>query len=92
MPEILSRIEEKIAKLSKKINIFIKKKLITIPDVMNKIIAKREYISTQPDQSSIPKEHNVILFSPASASFDSFKNFEERGKYFNKQIKKQVNS
>ena len=38
------------------------------------------------------KEHNVILFSPASASFDSFKNFEERGKYFNNQIKKQVNA
>ena len=29
----------------------------------------------------------TILFSPASASFDSFKNFEERGKYFNKLIK-----
>lgn len=30
---------------------------------------------------------NVILFSPSSASFDDFKNFEERGKYFNKIIK-----
>ncbi len=38
------------------------------------------------------KEHNVILFSPASASFDSFKNFEERGEYFNNQIKKQINA
>ena len=25
----------------------------------------------------------IILFSPASASFDNYKNFEERGKYFN---------
>jgi UDP-N-acetylmuramoylalanine--D-glutamate ligase len=32
----------------------------------------------------------TILFSPASASFDSFKNFEERGKYFNKLIKNYV--
>ena len=32
----------------------------------------------------------TILFSPASASFDSFRNFEERGKHFNKLIKKHV--
>jgi len=37
------------------------------------------------------KKHlnNTILFSPASASFDSFKNFEERGLYFNELIKRQ---
>ena len=29
----------------------------------------------------------VILFSPCAASFDQFKNFEERGKFFNKIIK-----
>jgi len=28
----------------------------------------------------------VILFSPSAASFDQFKNFEDRGKYFNKII------
>ena len=33
------------------------------------------------------KVHQVILFSPAAASFDTFKNFEERGKYFNNLIK-----
>ena len=32
----------------------------------------------------------TILFSPASASFDNFKNFEERGKYFNKLIKNYI--
>ncbi len=29
----------------------------------------------------------VILFSPSAASFDQFKNFEERGKFFNDNIK-----
>jgi len=33
------------------------------------------------------KKHQTILFSPAAASFDNFKNFEERGKYFNNLIK-----
>ena len=33
-------------------------------------------------------KHKTILFSPAAASFDSFKNFEHRGKYFNNLIKK----
>ena len=33
----------------------------------------------------------TILFSPAAASFDSFKNFEDRGLYFNQLIKKYIN-
>ena len=33
-----------------------------------------------------------ILFSPAGASFDSFKNFEDRGSYFNKIIKTYINA
>ena len=32
----------------------------------------------------------VILFSPSAASFDQFKNFEDRGKYFNKIIKNYI--
>ena len=35
--------------------------------------------------------HKTILFSPSAASFDNFKNFEERGKYFNQLIKKYIN-
>jgi len=35
--------------------------------------------------------HKTILFSPAAASFDDFKNFEKRGEYFNQIIKKYVN-
>ncbi|MDC0517894.1 UDP-N-acetylmuramoyl-L-alanine--D-glutamate ligase [Candidatus Pelagibacter sp.] len=33
----------------------------------------------------------TILFSPSAASFDSFKNFEDRGLYFNNLIKKYLN-
>ena len=35
--------------------------------------------------------YKTILFSPCAASFDSFKNFEDRGFYFNKLIKKYLN-
>tara|TARA_B100000963_G_scaffold360802_1_gene393189 strand:+ start:8841 stop:10145 length:1305 start_codon:yes stop_codon:yes gene_type:complete len=34
--------------------------------------------------------HQTILFSPCAASFDTFKNFEERGHYFNKLIRKHL--
>ena len=33
------------------------------------------------------KLHSTILFSPAAASFDTYKNFEERGKKFNELLK-----
>ena len=33
----------------------------------------------------------TLIFSPSAASFDSFKNFEDRGQYFNKLIKKYLN-
>ena len=36
-------------------------------------------------------QKKYILFSPAGASFDSFKNFEDRGSYFNKIIKTYIN-
>tara|TARA_B100000287_G_scaffold416195_1_gene450586 strand:- start:445 stop:843 length:399 start_codon:yes stop_codon:yes gene_type:complete len=36
------------------------------------------------DIKKIDKEQKInLIFSPCSASFDRFKNFEERGKYFN---------
>ncbi len=34
---------------------------------------------------------NIILFSPSAASFDTFKNFEDRGLYFNKLLKNYLN-
>ena len=44
--------------------------------------------------TTIKKEkskNKIILFSPCAASFDSFKNFEDRGLFFNKLIKKYLN-
>ena len=32
--------------------------------------------------------YKTILFSPSAASFDTFKNFEDRGNYFNKLVKR----
>ena len=46
--------------------------------------------------STIKREINkdlykkTILFSPAAASFDQFKNFEDRGNYFNKTVSKMI--
>ncbi len=37
------------------------------------------------------KNHKTILFSPCAASFDNFKNFEDRGSYFNKLVKRHLN-
>lgn len=34
------------------------------------------------------KDYEIILFSPMAPSYDEFKSFEERGKYFNELIKK----
>ena len=38
------------------------------------------------NKKNFPKKN--IIFSPSAASFDSFENFEERGDYFNKLIKR----
>ena len=43
-------------------------------------------ISIFNDTKNITKKKITILFSPASASYDQFKNFEERGNHFKKLI------
>ena len=53
-----------------------------------KSLIKRLSLEIQFDKNI---NHKTILFSPAAASFDSFKNFEKRGEYFNQLIKKYIN-
>ena len=67
---------------------FFKKKL-------NNKITSRSYSNLENILKKIVKEiklnknkHSHILFSPSAASFDKFKNFEDRGHYFNHLIKK----
>ena len=68
-------------------NIFIKelKKVIKYESFSNlKLLIKKIFLDMKINKS---QKHQTILFSPAAASFDSFKNFEERGEYFNNLIK-----
>ena len=67
------------SKLKKKIKF---KNFKNIKDALNQaflVIRKKKFIN------------HTILFSPCAASFDSFKNFEERGYYFNNLIRKYLN-
>jgi len=65
------------------------KKVIRYETFTNlKILIKKIFLDIK---SSKNKNHQTIFFSPAAASFDSFKNFEERGKYFNNLIKEFTN-
>ena len=53
-----------------------------------KSLVKKLSLEIKVDNNTI---HKIILFSPSAASFDNFKNFEERGKYFNQLIKRYIN-
>jgi len=53
-----------------------------------KSLVKKLSLEIKVDNNTI---HKIILFSPSAASFDNFKNFEERGKYFNQLIKRYMN-
>jgi UDP-N-acetylmuramoylalanine--D-glutamate ligase len=78
-----------------KVYIFGKNKSFFIKELKNivkyesfknlKTLIKKIYLDLKKTKN---KQHQTILFSPAAASFDNFKNFEERGLYFNNLIKK----
>ena len=46
------------------------------------------YIFSDLKKKENNKKKKILLFSPSAASFDDFKNFEHRGEYFNKIIRK----
>jgi len=54
-----------------------------------KSLVKKLFLEIQVDKNTT---HKTILFSPSAASFDSFKNFEKRGEYFNQLVKKYINA
>tara|TARA_B100001093_G_scaffold82627_1_gene74047 strand:+ start:573 stop:1847 length:1275 start_codon:yes stop_codon:yes gene_type:complete len=49
---------------------------------------KKAWIALSNDIKIDELKEKTILFSPAAASFDNFKNFEDRGEYFNQLIKR----
>ena len=78
---IFSKHHKEFKKILK--NKIIVKNLKDLKDILNEIFL---------DIKKKKLEKNIILFSPAGASFDNFKNFEDRGLYFNKLIKKFINA
>jgi UDP-N-acetylmuramoylalanine--D-glutamate ligase len=66
------------------------KKLMKYESFLNlKSLIKKLFFEIKNDKNTI---HKIILFSPSAASFDNFKNFEDRGEYFNQLIKKYINA
>ena len=49
---------------------------------------KKALLSISGDIKKYSKKENTILLSPASASYDQFRNFEDRGNQFKKLVKK----
>ena len=54
-----------------------------------KSLLKKLFLEIKADKKM---NHKTIIFSPSAASFDDFKNFEKRGEYFNKVIKRYINA
>ena len=74
----------KVVSLKSEVHLrFSGEKFKNLKDTLNQIFLEIKYNKG---------EKNTILFSPAGASFDNFKNFEDRGFYFNQTIKKYLNA
>lgn len=76
MGETAEKIKNAVARELEK-----QKKTLTIIKVAN----VEEAVKTAQQEA---KPNEIVLFSPASTSFDMFKNFEERGKKFKEEVNK----
>ncbi len=87
---VLTGIKKNIIKtyiIGKNINFFKKQ----IKDNLNFYVANKlrnSIIKILQDIKKFKKKNNIVLFSPAAASFDQFSNFEKRGEQFKKLSKK----
>ena len=81
----LSNIKAFIYGKNKKFFINQLKNKVDYKNFKNLSSALRAIISTLKNDK---RTNKTLLFSPSAASFDEFKNFEERGFYFNRLIKK----
>ena len=70
--KIYNAVTEKLKLYNKQLDIY---KVSTLEEAIEKA-------------KDVSKKGNVVLFSPASASFDMFKNFEERGNRFKQIVNK----
>ena len=70
--KIYNAVTEKLKLYNKQLDIY---KVSTLEEAIEKA-------------KEVSKKGNVVLFSPASASFDMFKNFEERGNRFKQIVNK----
>jgi len=73
--------------------IFGKKKNFFVKELKNKVSYEcfdnlKDALKKIIKDIKLDKKYKTILFSPSAASFDNFKNFEDRGKKFNELVNK----
>ena len=75
-----------MGKTSKKIYDAVTSELAKDPDVVFPIYRVSTLEQAVDRARKLAKPGEIVLFSPASASFDMFRNFAERGKEFKKCV------